>query len=92
MTTTHTDWQEAPAAEAWALLTVASAGPQPRHSSRVRWPVLLGWGGVLLGGGGAVEARRPGTEMAHRLVVRRAGSAEEAYRGGKRFCTDFTVS
>jgi hypothetical protein len=50
MTTTRTDWQEASAAEAQERLTIVSACPQTRHPSRVRWPVLLGWGGVLLGG------------------------------------------
>jgi hypothetical protein len=48
--TTRTDWQEASAAETRQLLTVASAGPQTHHPSRMRWPVLLGWGGMLLGG------------------------------------------
>jgi hypothetical protein len=50
MTTTRTDWYDAPTVEAWELLTAASACPQTRHPSRVRWPVLLGWGGMLLGG------------------------------------------
>ena len=50
MATTRTDWHDASAAEARELLTVALACPQTRHPSRIHWPVLLGWGGMLLGG------------------------------------------
>jgi hypothetical protein len=50
MATTHTDWHDAPAPEAWQLLEATSAFPQTRHPSHVHWPVLLGWSGLLLGG------------------------------------------
>jgi hypothetical protein len=50
MTMTRTDWQDAPAAPARERLTAASAFPQTRHPRRVPWPVLLGWGGMLLVG------------------------------------------
>jgi hypothetical protein len=50
MATTRTDWHDAPAVEAWQRLTTASAFPQTRHQFGVSYPVLLGWGGALLGG------------------------------------------
>ena len=50
MATTRTDWHDSPATEAWQRLTAASAFPQTCHQSRVSYPVLLGWGGLLLGG------------------------------------------
>ena len=49
MVTIRTDWHDAPTPEAWQLLAAESAFPQPHHPPHVRWPVLLGWGGLLLG-------------------------------------------
>jgi hypothetical protein len=50
MATTHTDWHAAPTAEARELLTVASVFPRLRQKFHVCYPVLLGWGALLLGG------------------------------------------
>jgi hypothetical protein len=50
MATTRMDWHNAPTAESWERLTAASAFPQTRHESCIHWPVLLGWGGILIGG------------------------------------------
>jgi hypothetical protein len=55
MSTTHTDWHGYSPYETdyetEEMQVDASAHPRARYTTRVNWPVMLGWGTLFVGGG-----------------------------------------